>query len=457
MNNTSRSKQPGLLLVEDDADIRDQLKWALRADYRVQEAVDRRTALAFVRREAPELLLLDLGLPPAAEESSEGLATLQEVLHVSPTTKVIVVTGNSNRSNALAAIEGGAYDFIEKPVQLEMLKVILQRAAYVAALERENVQLREQGGVNGFDEILGMSPAMQGIFEMIRRIAASDVSVLITGESGTGKELVARAIHRRSPRGGKPFVPINCGAIPEPLLESELFGYEKGAFTGAHRQQKGKVEYAHGGTLFLDEIAEMSLGLQVKLLRFLQDGRLERVGGREPIEVVTRVLAATNSDLKEAIAEGRFRDDLYYRLGVVEIAVPPLRERGEDSVLLAQAFFSRYRALNSRVTGLSDRAREAIRAHTWPGNVRELENRIKRAVLLGAGPVIMPADLDLEVRDTVKRSQSLKEARANLEKQLIQCALVGHNWNITRAAEELGVSRQALHDLIRKFRLEKVL
>ena len=447
---------PALLLVEDDGDIREQMKWALGSEYTVLEAKDRRSALALLRRETPRLVVLDLGLPPIPDAASEGLAALQEIIQFDPTTKVIVATGNSDRAVALNAIQSGAYDFIEKPVQLDVLRVILQRAAYLSRLEQENRALQEQATANGFGELLGESPPMQRIFEMIRRVAASDVPVLITGESGTGKELVARAIHRHSMRKAGPFIPINCSAIPENLLESELFGYEKGAFTGAHRQQKGKVEYAHGGTLLLDEIGEMPLGLQVKLLRFLQDGQVERVGGREPIMVDTRVLAATNMDLKAALERSLFRTDLFYRLSVIEIAVPPLRERAGDAVMLAQAFTLRYRdTLKARVTGLSDEAREAVRAYAWPGNVRELENRIKRAVIMAKGPMLQPADLELPSFGPAQPPVTLKEARARVEKEFIQEALASHTWNITRAAEELGISRPSLHELIQRYGLQK--
>ena len=447
---------PALLIVEDDTDLREQMKWALGSAHLVWEAKDRRTALAIVRRESPPLVLLDLGLPPAADASSEGLAALREIIQFAPLTKVIVATGNRDRTTALAAIQGGAYDFIEKPVQVEVLKIILQRAAYLYHVEEENRTLHEQAAADQFDEIIGVSPSMQGIFNVIERVARSDVPVLITGESGTGKELVARAMHRRSARHDGPFVAINCGAIPENLLESELFGHEKGAFTGAHRQMKGKLEYAHSGTLLLDEIGEMPLGLQVKLLRFLQDGRLERVGGRESISVDTRILAATNTNLTEAIENRLFREDLFYRLSVVQIPVPSLKERGEDVILLAQAFLLRYRAaLNARVSALSEEARTAIRAYPWPGNVRELENRMKRAVIMAKGPVIQPSDLELPWDEQPRSSTPLREAMSKLERDLIQRALIYQNWNICRAAEELGISRQTLHESIRKYGLEK--
>ncbi len=450
------SDKSPLLLVEDDPDISEQMRWALGDKHHIHEAKDRRTAVAIMRREQPPLVLLDLGLPPAADDATEGLATLQEILQFAPTTKVIVATGNSDRANALAAVRSGAYDFVQKPVPLDVLKIILERAVYLHRLEQENRALQEQTGLGEFSEIIGVSPPMQRIFEMIRRVAGSDVPVLITGDSGTGKELVARAIHQRSGRKNGAFIAINCGAIPENLLESELFGHEKGAFTGAHRQMKGKLEYANGGTLLLDEIGEMPLSLQVKLLRFLQDGRLERVGGRESISVDTRILAATNMNLKEAIERRLFREDLFYRLSVIEIVVPSLQERGEDVVLLAQAFLLRYRELfNSRVSGLSEEARASISGHAWPGNVRELENRMKRAVLMTKGLMIQPSDLELAWDGTSKPLVTLKEATSKLERDLIQRALVYQNWNICRAAEDLGISRQTLHESIRKHGLEK--
>ena len=448
--------RPALLLVEDDAEIREQMRWALDDAYVVHLAGNRRDALALMKRERPALITLDLGLPPQPAEAAEGLALLEELLAVERTAKVIVITGNNERNNAMMAIQRGAYDFLEKPVQLDVLKTVLDRAAYLYRLEHERRALLERVSREGFEEIIGASPPMQHLFETIRRVSASDVPVLILGESGAGKELVALAIHRQSARKAGPFVVINCGAIPDTLLESELFGHEKGAFTGAHRQQKGKVEYADGGTLFLDEIGEMPLGLQVKLLRFLQDGQLERIGGREQIEVNTRVLAATNMDLPVAVEKGLFREDLFYRLSVVVIQVPPLRERGEDVLLLAQAFVSQYRdELKSRVKGLSDEAREAIQTHPWPGNVRELQNKIKRAVIMANTPLIQPADLEIPWEGPGKPSTTLKEAKAQLEKDLIHRTLIAQNWNVSRAADELGVSRQNLHTLIQKYGLEQ--
>lgn len=449
-------QRPVILLVEDDEEIREQMKWSLASTYVVVEAEDRRSATAAVRRESPEAVLLDLGLPPEQDSTLEGLATLQEILRFDPTPKVIIITGNNGRSAALSAIQLGAYDFINKPVALDVLGIILQRAIHLRRIEQECRALQSQAQNGEFETIVGVSPAMQKVYGVIRRVSGTDLPVLITGENGTGKELVARAIHRQSTRKSTPFVAINCGAIPETLLESELFGHEKGSFTGAHRQQKGKVEFAADGTLFLDEIGELPLSLQVKLLRFLQDGEIERVGGREKLSVNARVIAATNVDLQEAIAAGRFREDLFYRLSVVQLALPSLRERGEDALLLAQVFLTRYRdTLNRRITGLSDEARAAIAAYSWPGNVRELENRIKRAIIMAARPMIHPEDLELSHDDSGPTPPTLKEAKARCERDLIEQALIRANWNVSRASEQLGISRQALSESIKKHGLTR--
>ena len=445
---------PILLLVDDDAEIREQMKWALMSDYQVVEAEDRRSAVAAVKKELPPLVVLDLGLPPAVDDSTEGFAILQDIMQINPSSKVVVVTGNTDRVNALTAIADGAYDFLEKPVQLDLLKTVLQRAWHVASLEQENRTLRENVA-GGFEELLGVSPAMQVVYDKIRRVAGSDVPVLIQGETGTGKELVARAIHRQSPRKDEAFVAINCGAIPETLIESELFGHEKGSFTGAHKLQKGKVEFAHHGTLFLDEIGDLAMPMQVKLLRFLQEGKIERIGGRESIDVDVRIVAATNVSLQEAMEQGRFREDLFYRLGVVELMVPPLRDRGEDTLVLARAFLGRFKNLNPKVTGLSSEACDAIRAYGWPGNVRQLENRLKRAVLMAKGGQLTPEDLELKPSESTSGPRTLREARAQLEKTMIQQALALHNGNISRAAEDLGLSRQSFYDLLNKYGLGK--
>ena len=448
--------KPGLLIVDDQEEIRSQLRWALDDTYDVHPVGNAREALAYMKRERPPLVTLDLGLPPRPDDAVEGLALLEGLLAIDRLTKVVVLTGNNERSSALRAIQSGAFDYIQKPVHLETLRVTLSRAAYVHQLEQENRRLQQQATQDGFQGIIGTSSQMQHLFETVRRVASSDLAVLIVGESGTGKELVARAVHRESPRRDGAFIAINCGAIPENLLESELFGHEKGSFTGAHMQRKGRIESAQGGTLFLDEIGELPLSLQVKLLRFLQEQKVERVGGRESIAVDTRIVAATNMNLTEAMQLGTFRKDLFYRLSVVQIQVPPLREREEDPVFLAQALLLKYRdQLNMRVTGLSDEAREAIRAYHWPGNVRELENRLKRAVVMAHGTTLQPSDLELSVESTPTSYLTLREARSQFEKNLIRQALARTNGNVTRAAEELGISRQALHESIHKYGLDK--
>jgi two-component system NtrC family response regulator len=385
------------------------------------------------------------------------MAILRETLQVNPTAKVIVVTGNSDRSKAVAAIESGAYDFIEKPVQLEVLKVVLQRAAYLSNLEQESSSLLERAGQHEFEGILGSSAGIQDVFRMIRRVGPSDVPVLITGESGTGKELVARAIHRQSARKGEPFVAINCGAIPETLLESELFGYEKGAFTGATQQRKGRIEGAQSGTLFLDEIGDIPLGLQVKLLRFLQDHAIQRLGAKETIAVDARILAATNVNLQKAISEGRFREDLYYRLCVVTIAVPALSERGSDITLLARTFLTKFAEEQKKpLKGFTPQAVEALMAHNWPGNVRELENRIKRAVVMAEGKYVTPMNLELIDPSSVEEDTStLRASRDSREKDLVRVALEKAEWNVSRAAVDLGISRPTLYQLLARYGLKK--
>jgi two-component system NtrC family response regulator len=370
--------------------------------------------------------------------------------------KIIIITGRGEKEHALRAIGKGAYDFFYKPIQLDELKVVLRRTFYVSQLEREQRVLQERLSKATFEGMLGSCQKMQDIFSVIRKVSTTDVPVLIMGESGTGKELVARAIHRLSARQENPFIVINCGAIPENLLESELFGHEKGAFTGAHIQRKGRFEMAAGGTLFLDEIGELPLSLQVKLLRFLQEKVIERVGGREQIEVDTRVIAATNRDLKESMKDGSFRDDLYFRLSVISMFLPALREREGDIVLLAKAFLERYTEENrKKINGFTNQAIEAIEQYAWPGNVRELENRIKRAVIMTAGKKITPVDLEMEAPQQKYESMSLKEARDAIEKELLVKALNRNRGNMTKAAMELGVSRPTLYDLMEKFEIPR--
>jgi len=438
-----------LLLTEDDELIRNQMQWGLSADYDVHIASTRESALALAKQLQPPVILLDLGLPPAPREATEGLQTLQELLSQLPRTKVIVVTGHTERAIALKAVELGAFDYFTKPTDLGELKLLLKRAYQLYDLESENLAQQREAAGQGFGSLIGTSPLMQVLYGTIRKVAGSDAAVLIIGESGTGKELVPRTIHAESPRAGQPFVAINCGAIPDNLLESELFGNEKGAFTGATSQRRGRIEFAAGGTLFLDEVGELSLALQVKLLRFLQDRRIERVGGRESIHVDARVIAATNKDLNEAVAAGSFRDDLYYRLHVITVSIPPLRERGPDVMLLAQAFLERVASEEKKpIKGFAPEAWDALRAHPWPGNIRELENRIKRAVIMAEGRLVTPTDL--EFTSPAQQTPSLRAAKEQTEREMVLAALMKHNGNITRAAAELGLSRQALHEIIVK-------
>jgi two-component system, NtrC family, response regulator len=439
-----------LLVVEDDESIRTQLKYALRDEYALLFAGSRGEALAALREGPPDLISLDLGLPPSPDTAEEGLQALEEILRLVPGTKVMVVTGNGDRENALRAIRLGAFDYYAKPIELEEFKVILRRAVRLGKIERETeTWLRGQEDAIRFEEILGATPAMREIFRIIHRVARSDATVLVQGESGTGKELIARAIHRRSPRAEAPFVAINCGAIPETLLEAELFGHERGAFTGAHMQRKGRVELVAGGTLFLDEIGELSPMLQVKLLRFLQERTIERVGGRELIHVDTRVIAATNRDLKVELERGGFREDLYYRLSVVAIRVPPLRERGEDIVVLANAFLQRVGREQRRRLRFSSEALQAIMAYRWPGNIRELENRVSRAVIMARGGLITAEDLDLQAA-AQDRTVSLREMRGEAEREALVETLARHAGNISRAARELQISRPTLHGLLER-------
>src|SRR3954469_15362874 len=376
--------KPKLLIVDDDEDIRSQMRWAMGEDYEVVLAEDRLTALENFRTHRPSVALLDLGLPPHPGNPTEGMATLSALLGLDSMAKVIIISGQGERANALQAIGAGAYDFLNKPVEMDVLKTLLKRAFHVADLERE---YRKSNGKPDTDEVfegmIGSSLSMREVFNSIRKVAASDAPVLILGESGTGKEMAALAIHRRSPKKDGPFVAINCGAIPETLLESELFGHEKGAFTGAHAQRIGRIESAAGGTLFLDEMGELPLSLQVKLLRFLQEKTIERVGGRKEIQIDARIVAATNVNLQKAVAEGKFREDLYYRLAVVVIKLPAFRARENDVRLLAQSFLKRFASQAGKGSlAFEAEAMKSMERHTWPGNVRELENRIKRAVIM---------------------------------------------------------------------------
>ena len=457
IHNTQATKPlPSLLVLDDSPEILEQMNWGLKHLYTIFQADNRESAVEIFQQKKMAVVILDLGLPPDADGVSEGLSALEQLITVNPFVKIVVITGNQDRANALKAVQLGAYDFMDKPVDLEVLKMVLQRAGYLSGLEKENQKLLEREEKRGFPDIIGASPVIEKVFDMIRRVAGSDISVLIVGASGTGKELVARAIHQQSHRKDGPFIAINCGAIPETLLESELFGHEKGAFTGAHIQRCGRIESAEGGTLFLDEIGEISQALQVKLLRVLQERSIERVGGRVEIPVDIRVLAATNLDLQMAMKDGRFREDLYYRLNTVTIPVPPLRERGTDIVMLAKSLLQRYvDEAKKKIVGFSREALLSLEQYHWPGNVRELENRIRRAVTLTDNLQIVPGDLDLEEPKDVQAGPTLKEARDTVEKRIIEQTLAKTSGNITKAAMILAVSRPTLHDLITRHTIKK--
>jgi two-component system, NtrC family, response regulator len=452
-----------LLIVDDSEEIRKQLKWGLGKDYDVLSASDGREALLLYRKNNPKVVMLDLGLPPDPDGTDEGFRCLEEILKLSASTKVIVVTGNDERENALKAVQLGAYDFYQKPAKLEELRIIISRAFHLFDLEEENRRLhRALGKETSLAGVVGQCPEMLEVFSTIRKVASSDASILIIGESGTGKEMISRAIHAMSLRKDNPFIAINCGAIPEHLLESELFGHEKGAFTGAHAQVQGRFEYADKGTLFLDEIGELSLSLQVKLLRFLQERIIQRVGGREDIHVNTRILAATSIDITKAITEGKFREDLYYRIAVITVKLPPLRDRKDDILLLANLFLRRFSdELKKKVIGFSPATIDLLETHQWPGNVRELENKVQRAIIMCESSVIEPKDFGLaEVSKKRKlpvvENMSLKEAKALIERELIITSISRHKGNIAQISEELEISRPTLYDLMKKHGLNNI-
>ena len=453
---TDQTDLPVLLIVEDDEGLQRQLKWAYEG-YRVVAATNRASAIDLVRLHEPAVITLDLGLPPDPDGTTEGFATLVEILALKPDAKVIVASGHGARESALRAIALGAYDFYRKPVDIDELGLIVSRAFRLHAIEEENRRLAtgsaEERKILG--SIVSASPEMLKVARTIERVAAADVSVMLLGASGTGKELLARAVHDHSPRRRGEFVAINCAAIPETLLEAELFGYERGAFTGAVKTTPGKIEQAQGGTLFLDEVGDIPLPLQVKLLRFLQERVIERIGGRAPIAVDTRIVCATHQDLDTMIVEGRFRDDLYYRLAEIVVPIPSLAERSGDAVLLARHFANRFaREMKLGVQGLAPDAIEAIDAYPWPGNVRELENRIKRAVIMADGRHLSAADLDLRPRAGDPPPINLRAAREIADRRAIHHALTRTENNISGAARLLGISRPTLYDLIRQYQLQ---
>jgi two-component system NtrC family response regulator len=443
--------KPRLLIVEDDPGLQKQLKWCFD-EYEVIAATDRQSAIAALRRYEPAVVLQDLGLPPDAEGVSEGMATLMETLKLSPSTKVIVVTGQLDKQNAVRAVGLGAYDFYQKPVDTDVLKLLVQRAFQIHDLEQENRTLTQRISAMPLAGVIATSDAMQKVCRIIEKVAPTTATVLLLGESGTGKELLARALHTLSPRATQNFVAINCAAIPDTLLESELFGYEKGAFTGAVKQTPGKFEHANGGTLFLDEVGDMPLPLQAKLLRFLQDRVVERIGGRERIPVDVRIVFATNKDLQAMIKAGTFREDLYYRASEVTVRIPPLRERSGDAVVIAQAILDRRAREHSRnVRGFAPEALKAIEGYPWPGNIRELENRINGAVIMTEGKYVSVEDLGLPGLEGGEMTWlNLRLARQRAEAEAIRQALAVTGNNVSRTAELLGVTRPTLYDLLEK-------
>jgi two-component system, NtrC family, response regulator len=450
-----------LLIIDDNSDLRQQLKWGLGEVYTVLQAADVNEGIGVFKKNQPRVVILDLGLPPHVDTSVEGFRGLAELLELDPYVKVIMLTGNSERENALKAMQMGAYDFFPKPPVVSELLVVLSRAFNLSNLEEQNRSLQriinhmsmESGGM------IGQCPEMLSIFSTIKKVAPSDVSIFITGENGTGKELVAQAIHEASHRKKNPLIPINCGAIPENLLESELFGHEKGSFTGAHATVQGKVQYAHKGTLFLDEIGELPVNLQVKLLRFLQEGVIQRVGGRMDIPIDTRLVCATNVDITRAISEGKFREDLYYRISVISIHLPPLRERGDDILLLANYYLriisEEYR---KKVRRFSSASVNFLKSYEWPGNVRELRNKVQRAIIMSDASALEPSDLGCKMdlptlEEDIQPVIRLREARDKVEREMIASAIDRQNGNVVKAAEELGVSRPTLYDLMKKHNL----
>jgi two-component system NtrC family response regulator len=448
------SQRAPLLIVEDDPALQTQMRWAFE-QYEPVPASDRESALSQLRRHRPAIVTIDLGLPPHPDDPSEGLRLLEQILAIDPETKVIVLTGQNDHANALKAIALGAYDFYAKPFQPELLALMIERAFRLHALQAENRRLLARRGPGPLAELLTRDPQMLKVCATIEKVAGTNATVMLLGESGTGKELLARAVHNLSARKDGRFVAINCAAIPENLLESELFGYEKGAFTGAAKQTLGKIELAHRGTLFLDEIGDLPAALQAKILRFLQDRTIERLGGRQEIVVDVRVACATHQDLRAMIAQGRFREDLYYRLAEIVVDIPALRERKGDAALLAHAFVRQYAEEQKRasLTLLAD-ALAAIEAHAWPGNVRELQNCAKRAVIMAEGNVLRAADFGL-APPTMDAVPTLKDVRDGAERDAVVRALSRVNGNLSRAAEMLGVSRPTLYDLLNRFGLKE--
>ena len=440
-----------LLIVEDDLGIQTQLKWSL-PDYELVFAEDRSSALTQVRRYEPAVVTLDLGLPPDPSNASEGLACLTDILAIHPECKVIIITGNTDKEHALKAVNLGAYDYYQKPIDPDVLSVILARAFKLSALEQENRYLRHSGLHQ--QDIIGNSESILKACRMVEKIAPTEITTLLQGESGTGKEVFARSIHKQSPRADKPFVAINCASIPENLLESELFGYEKGAFTGANKTTLGKIECANGGTLLLDEIGDMPLSLQAKMLRFLQERVIERLGGRQVIEVDVRVICATHRNLAEMVTEQTFREDLYYRVSEMTLFIPPLRDRGQDVLIIAKALLHKFnQEFKTQVHTFSEDAIQALLSHRWPGNIRELQNKLKSAVILADSKQITADDLGLTASSEQSTPRTLRKVREDAESQAIREAYALSNGNLSKTADLLGVTRPTLYSLIDKYRM----
>ncbi|MBU1690909.1 MAG: PEP-CTERM-box response regulator transcription factor [Gammaproteobacteria bacterium] len=442
--------KPLLLIIEDDPGLQKLLRWSFEA-YEVLVAGDRESALALIRRHEPAVATMDLGLPPDPDGASEGLATLQQIRALAPDTKVIVLTGNQDHANAVKAIGMGAYDFHQKPFDPEMLGLVVERAFFLHALQQENRRMQQVQMDSPLSGIISRDPGMLKICRNVERVASSSATVMLLGESGTGKELLAKALHQLSPRQGERFMAINCAAIPESLLESELFGYEKGAFTGAAKQTLGKIEVANGGTFFLDEMGDLPMALQAKILRFLQERVIERIGGREEIPVDVRIVCATHQNLKEMIAAGSFREDLYYRLSEIVVSIPPLRDRVGDAALLAHHFRNKFSVQEGRsALNFSQEALATIESYSWPGNVREMENCIKRAVIMADGSQISVEDLGLQALPMEDEPLNLRQVREEAEYRAFVKVLARVDGNITKSADLLGVSRPALYDLMKR-------
>ncbi|MEE9396811.1 MAG: PEP-CTERM-box response regulator transcription factor [Methylococcales bacterium] len=443
-----------LLVVEDDPGLQNQLRWSFD-DYKVHLAGDRETALALAKKHSPAVVTLDLGLPPDPGGVTEGLKTLEEIIALAPETKVIVITGNDDSENAVRSIGKGAYDFYQKPIDPETLSLVVDRALKLFQLENEHRKLARLHISNPLDGVIAASPEMHEVCRMVERLAPTDMTVLLLGESGSGKEVFAHALHKLSHRANKAFIAVNAAAIPENLLESELFGHEKGAFTGAVKQVKGKFEMAQGGTFFLDEIGDMPISLQPKLLRLLQERTIERVGGRQEIPIDVRVICATHQNVDKLIEEGRFRQDLFFRVNEMIIEIPPVRERTGDALVLARAFMEKFaKQMKRNLMGFSEAAITAIEGYEWPGNVREIENRIKRAVVMADGTLIDVKDLQLDPGDDSQKMKTLREVRDKAEREAICLALTEVGGNVSKAADLLEVTRPTLYSLLNKFNLK---